>query len=192
MSKAQATILDFLIATLLSISVLLSIYSISYSIYRKWLYDELKAELRLISFKVSSEIVKGYGIAKQTFYVPKNFSAFLIYEKELELPSSLKGRSYEIFFTNPNPVWITITNVSFDGKIKPSIKTGGIKVVGRIIQENLEVELSLPNLDLVAGGKIESGGKNILRYYRVNLNDELYDFVLIGNYNILAKVTNIR
>ncbi len=194
MKKSQVSFLDFLLATLLSIAVLISIYSLSTSIYRKWLIEELKAELNLISLRISNEIIKAYGIAREVSYVPENFSVFLIYEKNLELPNSLKGRSYEIYLINANPIWVSISNVSSEGKdIRTKIKSGGIKLIGRIIQDpKIEIEKNLPNIDVIVEGKIESGGSYNFKYYRVNFNNKSFEFALIGNYNILAKITNIR
>jgi len=194
MGKAQVSFLDFLLATLLSIGVLISIYSISLSIYRKWLIEELRAELNLISLRVSNEIIKAYGIAKEVSYIPENFSSFLIYEKDLELPSSLKGRDYEIYLISANPIWVSINNISSEGKdVKASIKTGGIKLIARTNQEpKVEVEINLPNMEVIVGGKIESGGNYDLKYYRANIDGKTFEFLLIGNYNILAKITNIR
>ncbi|MEM5790825.1 MAG: hypothetical protein QXP77_02150 [Candidatus Aenigmatarchaeota archaeon] len=194
MRKSQVSFLDFLLATLLSIAVLISIYSISTAVYRRWLIDQLKADLKFASLRISNEIIKAYGVAREVSYLPENFSAFLIYEKDLELPDCLKGRNYEIYLTSANQIWISITNISSEGKkIGANINTGGIKLIARTIQDpEVSVEINLPNIDVITEGKIESGRNYNLKYYRANLNGEIFEFALIGNYNILAKITNIR
>lgn len=191
MREAQVSFLDFLLATLLSIGLLISIYSFSFSIYNKWLRDEIKTELKFISLKVSNEIIKAYGIARESSYIPENFSSFLIYEKELDLPFSIKGRDYEIYLTNPNLIWISILNISSQEEINAKIETGGIKVIGKTTQDpKVEVQLNFPNLDVIVGGK--TNGKSNFKYYRVNFNGNIVEFAIIGNYNILGKITNIR
>ena len=95
---------------------------------------------------------------------------------------------------NPNPIWVSISNVSLEGKeLEAEIESGGIKIVAKTLQDpRIEVELSVPNLDTLAEGKIVNGKDSKLRYYRLNLNGKVLDAVLIGNYNILAEITNIK
>lgn len=194
MDKAQAKFLDFVLATLLSIIVLISIYSLSLSLYRNWLSSEIRSELEYLSLKLSSEMVKAYELAQKSYAEPANYSSFLLYEAELSFPESIKGRSYEIFLVNPNPIWVSISNVSLEGKeLEARIESGGIKIVAKTLQDpRIEVELSVPNLNTLAEGKIVNGKDSKLRYYRLNLNGKVLDVVLIGNYNILAEITNIK
>ncbi len=194
MGKGQAKFLDFILATFLSLIVLISIYSLSISLYRNWLGSEIKSELEYLSFKLSKEMVKAYGLAQRSYAEPENYSSLLLYEAELNFPETIRGRNYEIFLVNPNPIWVSISDVSSEGKeLEARIESGGIKIVAKTLQDpRIEVELSVPNINTLAEGKIVNGKDSKLRYYRLNLNGKVLDAILIGNYNILAEITNIK
>jgi len=189
--KGQAKYIEYILTILLGVIFLVIISSLIYVFYTTSLKQEIRESLKQIALQVSHNILEAYEAGKTLKAQPSNYTSILLNEMDLNLPSSVSRRNYEIFLVSANPVWSTINFTVENQSISPIIETPGAKIVAQTTQDPIvSVEHALPNIDVSVQGKSENG-RGELRYYRYNLNGTIYDTVILGEAEILIAITSI-
>lgn len=193
MAKAQAKLIEYTLTILLSVLVMISVIAIVYTFYINVLKNEIRESLKQIALQTSESIIKIYQTAKIVKAQPSNQTSILINEIELNLPTDVSKRNYEVILINPNPLWLNIRNFTIDGEnVSIIVETSGPKVIVQTTQDPIiKVEHSLPNIDINLQGKIENGKDSKLRYYRHNINGTIKDSVVLGEADILIDITSM-
>lgn len=189
--KGQAKFIEYILTILLGVIFLVIISSLIYVFYITSLKQEIRENLKQLALQVSNNILRAYETTQSSKAEPSNFTSILLSEMDLNLPTSVSRRNYEIFLISANPVWSTINFTIDNQSISTIVETPGAKIVAQTTQDPIVVvEHSLPNIDASVQGKSENG-KGKLSYYRYNLNGSIYDTVVLGEAEILIAITSI-
>jgi len=191
MAKAQAKLIEHAVTILLGIIVMTSIVALVYSFYMNALKTEIRESLRQIALYTSDNIIKICNTAKTTKAQPSNQTSILISEIDLSLPAEVSKRNYEVILVGANSLWPVITNVTVSNQnISFIIKTSGAKIVAQTTQDpKITVEQNIPNIDIDLQGMSKNGKEGKLRYYRYNINGTIYDSIVLGEADILMRIT---
>ena len=190
-SKAQASFVSYVLTILLSVLVLGSITLLFYTFYNTSLQNEIRESLRQLAIQMSDNIIKIYENFKDVRTEPGNYTNTLLYEGDLNLPTSVSNRDYEILLVTSNPSWSNIANITIENQtVYPILFTSGAKVIARTTQSPIvSVEYDIPNINAIVEGRSQNGIDTKLRYYRNNINGTMYDIITIGNQDVLLKIT---
>jgi hypothetical protein len=192
MKKAQAQFIRYTLIIFFSIIVLIGISALVYTFYRRSLEKEIRAELKQLVLQTSDSLIKLYDTASDSKVRPENYSSSLLGETNLNLPGQVGGRSYDIILVSPNPIWTSVTNFTIDGEtISSVVATPGAKVLAKTKDPLVEIEHEIPNIDAAVQGRSENGKNSTLRYYRHNVNNTLYDTIILGESEIIIKIIGI-
>jgi len=184
--RGQAKFIEYILTILLGVIFLVIVSSLIYVFYTTSLTQQIREGLKQITLQVSSNILEVYETGQTSKAQPSNFTSILLSEMNLNLPSSVSRRNYEIYLVSANPVWSTV-NLTIDNQSVSTIaETSGAKIVAQTTQDPVvEVEYALPNIDLGVQGKVENGKEDKLSYYRYNINGTIRDAVILGKAEIL-------
>jgi len=193
MRKGQVQFIEYLFTVLFSVLIIVSITAIVYTFYSKSISVESKQSMRQLAIQVSNEVVKAYNIAKNIKNTPDNSTSVLLYETNLRLPSKISRRNYQVVLMPGSSVWSSIKTMNVGGQeVNPIITTPGAKIIVSTTQDPTEsVEYDIPNVDVTVQGKVDNGINATLRYYRYNLNNTVYDAVILGEYDIIISISSI-
>jgi hypothetical protein len=192
-SKGQANLIEYVLTILFSVVILISISSLIYSLYSTALKTDIEKGLKQLSMQVADNILKLYANAKNSKAQPQNSSSILISELDLNLPSHISRRNYEIFLVSGSQIWVNVINLTVESQnISSSIKTSGAKIVAKTTQDPfVTVEYDIPNIDVGVQGRSANGVDSKLSYYRYNFNGSVYDKIVLGSSDILIDITNV-
>jgi hypothetical protein len=194
MIKGQAEIVENVFVVLFGVIILTAISTISYNIYMNQIKSEIENNLKQLAIGISDATLKLYEMGKASFYSPKPNQTAKLVEINLNLPSRVSGRNYEVFLTSASSIWIQISNLSLDGTQPATqiITTPGAKIILRTTQSpEITVEHEIPNLDVLTQGKIENGLNGKLSYYRSNFNNTIKDYIVLGEQDIIIDITKV-
>lgn len=193
MQKGQAEIIEYVIIILLSVFLLSSVSIVVYNIYYSNLKSEIKNNLDQITLTTADNIVKLYDQGKNSKATVAQDSSVKIAEINLNFPTTISGRNYEVILTEPNLVWQNIGNISIGGQeILPSLITPGAKIIARTLQDpQITVERDVPNIDISLQGRSKNGQDCVLSYYRYNSSAVITDKIVLGREEILIKIESI-
>jgi len=192
--KAQANLIQYVLVTLFSVLVLVSVSSIFYTFYTNSMKVEIRETLTQLAVQTSGSIVTIYNDAKSTKYSPANYTSIMIKEVDMKFPTSVSNRNYEISLVSPSQLWASLAAVTIGGKnVSVVPQTSGAKVVAKTTQDpKITVEYDIPNLDLDVMGTSKNGIDTSLKYYRYNINGTTYDIIVLSEAGILAKITGVK
>ena len=192
--KGQANLIQYVLTILLSVLVLVSVSSLFYSFYMNSIKADIRESLNQLAVQTSDAIITIYNDAKNTNYSPNNYTSIMIKEVDMNYPSSVSNRNYEISLVTSSQLWVYVKTVTIGGKNVTVIpKTSGTKVVARTIQDpKITVEYDVPNVDVGVMGACRNGVNPTLKYYRYNINGVNYDLIVLSEAGILAKITGVK
>jgi hypothetical protein len=156
--KGQAILISYTLAVLLTVIFITFSSLMFFSFYSNFLKNQAKSDLETLSLELYSSIVKAYEVGKNSEILPKNNSCILIEKINLNFPSKVLSKNYEI-------------------EVQPSEEN--IKIKAKVLDTE-DFEVKLPKIYVDFEGKIESGKKTNLYYYRCNLNNEVSDKIILG------------
>jgi hypothetical protein len=156
--KGQAILISYTLAVLLTVIFITFSSLMFFSFYSNFLKNQAKSDLETLSLELYSSIVKAYEVGKNSEILPKNNSCILIEKINLNFPSKVLSKNYEI-------------------EVQPSEEN--MKIKAKILDTE-DFEVKLPKIYVDFEGKIESGKKTNLYYYRCNLNNEVSDKIILG------------
>lgn len=193
MAKAQARFIEYVLTILFSVLVVISISALVYTFYRASIEREVKGELKQLAIQTSDAVIKLYDTSKASKVLPSNYSSMMISEVKLNLPERVAKRNYEMLLISANPIWTSVSEITIDGQNVSSVKrTPGAKIVARTTQDPVvEIEYDMPNIDVAVQGRSENGANDVLKYFRYNYNTTIYDTVILGEPEILIRITSI-
>ena len=192
--KGQSRFVSYMLTVLFSILVLTSISALVYTVYRAALEREIRAELAQIATQTKDNLIKIYDSGKNSRIQPTNYTSALISEIDLNLPDSVAKLNYEVDLISASSLYSYLTAATIGGVNISGIKdASAAKVIAKTTQDPIvALEFDLPNLDINIQGKIRNGLNDVLRYYRHNQNSTIYDTVILGQSDIIIRVTDIR
>ncbi len=191
--KGQSKFIEFALTALFSMLVLVSLSALIYSFYRAALEQEVKGELKQISIQVADALIKLHDVAKNSKISPSNYTSALVSEVGLKLPANVANLNYEVNLIAAKPIYATIASISVGGVNVSTTKEGsGAKVIAKTTQDpKIAYEYDLPNFDVTVQGKIKNGLDGNLRYYRYNENAILFDTIILGQPDMIIKITSV-
>ena len=185
--------IEYILTVLFSVFVIASIIALVYSFYSTALRIEIREELKQLAVQTGDQIVKLYEIAKLSKATPSNYSSVLISEIDLKLPTDVSKRNYQLLLVSASPVWSSISTFYVNSKNATVIEeTGGAKIIVQTIQSPIiTVEQDIPNIDVAVMGVSKNGKDSKLRYYRYNINGNIYDTIVLGNSTMLITISSV-
>lgn len=192
--KGQSRLVSYMLTVLFSILVLTSISALVYTVYRAALEREVRAELTQIATQTKDNLIKIYDSGKNSKIQPTNYTSVLIIEADLNLPDGVAKLNYEVDLISAGSLYSYLTAATIGGvNISGTRDASAAKVIAKTTQDPIvALEFDLPNLDISIQGKIRNGLNDVLRYYRYNQNSTIYDAVILGQSDIIIRVTDIR
>jgi len=191
MAKGQAQFIEHILTVLFSVLVVVGISALVYSFYYTSLQRESTTELRQVVTQTSDTLLKLYEIGKKSSVSPDTNKSILISSIDLTLPKQIGGENYELSLIGKRGVWSSIINMTIGGvTIIPTERTGGIKIIGRMIDSKVEVEFDIPNLEIEVQG-MTNGENATMKYYRVNDNGTIFDSVVLGDSGVIIRIFGI-
>lgn len=193
MSKGQANLIEYVLTIAFSVIIFISVTAMVYSFYSSISKADVERGLKEISIQTSETILRLYKSAKDSKAQPSNSSSILISDVDLNLPSQVSKRNYEIYLVSSSSAWTNLVNFTLGNQTVSEItKTSGAKVVAKTTQAPVvTVEYDVPNIDIDLQGRSENGVESKLRYYRYNFNSTVYDKIILGSPYILIDITGI-
>lgn len=194
MEKGQAEVMGNVFAILFGVIILAAITALAYNIYMTQLRNEIENNLKHIGIEVSNNILRLYDTGKNSKFIPEANKTAKLAEINLNLPSQVSGRNYEIILMEANPIWIQISNISVGGRTPASSVTlSGAKIILRTTQSpKVTVEHEIPNVDTPVQGMSENGLNSTLIYYRYDLDGSNKDTIVFGSYDIIISIGGIK
>jgi hypothetical protein len=192
-TKGQAKLIGYVITILLTVIILTSVTMLMYVFYNNILKTEIEQSLRQLAIQTSDSIVRIYERVKDVSAQPTNYTALLLHESDLNLPTAVSNKNYEIILVTANPIWSSIRNITVGNtSITPILKTPGAKVIAQTTEDPVvSVEIDIPNINIVVEGRSENGNGGKLKYYRHNINGTIYDIITLGEPGIIVSITNL-
>jgi hypothetical protein len=192
-ARGQAKFIEYLMTVIFGMLVLVALSAMIRTFYENALRASITQSIDQLATQVSNEIVKYYQFAKEIKTQPKVNSSLLLYETTLKLPATISNSNYEIILATSNPFWISITASNVSGiNMTPVTRTSGAKVIVRTTQTPIvSVEKDIPNVELDVEGSLQNGVGATLRYYKFNTGNAVYNMVVLGGYDVLAKITSV-
>ncbi len=193
MKKGQAIILEQVFVILLGVIMVASITFLIYGFYSNAIENEAKEQLTQMAVQVSENIVKLHQTSKVSTSNPKNYSAVFLGDIDLNLPSDAAKRNYEILLVSGSTLWSQVEVLTIDGQNVSFVgNVSSAKVVGRTTQDpEVTIEIEVPNIDAILQGKITNGADAKLSYYRFNVNNTVYDKIILGKVDVLSVVESV-
>jgi len=193
MVKGQAEIAENVIVILFGVIILTAISAIAYNLYTTQLRNEIENNLKQMGIEISNNILRLYESGKDSEYSPAANESAKLVEINLNLPSQVSGRNYEIILSEANPVWIQISNITVGGTSPVSVATvPGAKIILMTTQSPIvKIEHEIPNIDVPVQGMSENGLNSTLIYYRYDLDGTTKNKIVLGNYDILIDITSV-
>lgn len=191
--KGQSQFIGYVFTVLFSIIVLAGISALVYTFYRNSIEQEAKNELTQIAVGVKDNLIKLYDLGKNSKIQPSNQTSTILGEATLDLPKKVVNQNYEVDLVTSSSLFSYITVATINGTNITGIKNAGVaKIVARTTSDPIvSIENDLPNLDISVQGKFKNGENGVLRYYRNNENSTVYDTVILGQSDIIIKITSI-
>jgi hypothetical protein len=117
----------------------------------------------------------------------------LVSEVNLNLPSQVGRKNYEILLVSASPIWSYITSFTVDGQNVTTVEqTPSSKIIAQTTQDPIvKVEFDIPNIDVLIQGKSENGENGVLKYFRYNFNSTIVDTIILGEPDIIIEITEI-
>jgi len=166
---------------------------IFYVFYNTSLKVEIEQSLNQLALQTSNNVIRIYERVKDVNAQPSNYTSIMLHETDLNLPTSVSNRNYEIILVTANPIWSSIRNISIGNEtITTVVKTPGAKVIAQTTQDPIvAVEKDIPNINVVVEGRSENGKGGKLKYYRQNINGTMYDIITLGEPTIITTITSV-
>ena len=191
--KGQSKLVEHILTVFLSILVLVGISALVYTFYKTALEREIRAELTQIAVQIKDNVIKLYDSGKNSKVHPSNFTSVRIGEVDLNLPDAVAKQNYEVSLITASSLYSYVTTATIGGVNISGVKqASGAKIVAKTIQDPVvTVEFDLPNIDVGVQGRIKNGADDVLGYYRYNQNTTEYDAVILGQPDIIVRISSI-
>ncbi len=178
------------------IIIVIGVVALVTSFSKTILDDEVRRELNQLALQVSDAVVKLHDAAKSSKASPQNQSSILISKVDLNLPTRASGKNYEIDLIAANRLQTRVSNISVGATAVSIFNTelAGAKVVAKTRGESPEVsvEIDIPQIEVGVQGRAENGENSTLRYYRHNFNQTIYDTIVLGEFDLITRIDELR
>lgn len=194
MGKGQAEVVENVFTIFFGVVILAAISIVAYNLYTNQLRSEIENSLKQVGVEISNNILKLYEIGEKSKYSPRVNETAKLAEIDLNLPSQVSGRNYEIFLISSNPIWVQISGLAIAGITPeaPIITSPGAIVVLRTTQHpEVTIEQEVPNVDVLVQGKVENGLNSKLSYHRGNFNGTMKDYIVLGEEEIIVNLIKV-
>jgi len=175
--------------------IIVTVFStLIYGYYDQILKSNIRASLKQIATQTALSITKLYYLGKESNVIPDNSSSIIISEIDLNYPNKISGKDFEVELVSSPGIWNIITGITINGE-NVTIKketTSGAKIITKTTQRPfVSYEYDLPNLPIVLQGKFRSGENDTLRLVRYNYDGVVYDSIILGESEIIIRITSI-
>lgn len=193
MQKGQTELFEYILTFLFGLIILAAVSTIIYSLYSNALSQDMTNSMNEVSLEVSDAILKLYQQGQQSTASPANSTSILIATLNLNLPSKISNRNYEVDLFPITPLFGVFTNITLSGRnFTYVIQTSGAKIVVQSTENpKIAVTKDLPNINLNIQGTITDGVNATLNYYRYNINGTVYDKIVLGGQPIIIDINKI-
>lgn len=193
MRKGQSNLIEYVLTILFSLIILVAVSTIIYSFYNSVSKQDLTRSLNQIDLEVSSAIYKIYQQGKASSTSPANSTSVLLANVNLNLPTKVSNRNYEVDLVPLNPLFATVSNVTTGGvSVTTLIQSSGGKIVAKTIDDpKIVISKDLTNINANVQGMILNGKNATLKYYRYNFNGNIYDKIILGEQGIIIDINQM-
>lgn len=193
MRKGQSNLIEYVLTILFSVIILIAISAITYSFYNSVVKQDVSRSLNEINLQIAGAISKIYQQGKASISSPSNSTSILLASVNLNLPTKISGRNYEIDLLPMNPIFATISNVTSQGmNVTILIQSSGARIVAKTTDDpKIVVSKDITNIDVNMQGSVVNGRNSTLKYYRYNFNGTIYDKIVLGGQGIIIDITQM-
>jgi len=193
MQKGQSSLVEYVLTIFFSLIILVAVSAIVYSFYNSVLKQDVSKSLNQIDLEVADAIFKIYQQGKTSTSSPAQSTSILLASINLNLPTKISNRNYEIDFMPLNPIFMTISNVTAAGKnVSIIIQSSGAKIIAKTTEDpQIVITKDLSNIDVDIQGIVNSGINATLKYYRYNFNGTVYDKIVLGEQSIIIDISQM-
>lgn len=176
--------------------VMLTLFTITiYSYYNNILRKNIDVGLKQIAVQTSTEIIKLYDIGKSSNARPSNASLILISQIDLNYPTKISQKNYEVQLISSPGIWTQIKSFKIDNltaTIKDE-KISGSRAVVRTTQSPIvSYDFQISNIPVPIQGVFRSGENSTLKYVRYNYNGTINDTIVLGESGLIIGVAKIQ
>jgi len=190
--KGQAQLIQYVITFLISTVIVVAIYFLAITIFNNQIRLEIQDELRQLEIRTLNSIINIYSTGSGYSGSLANNSAILLGEIDLDYPSNVARRSYEMTLISSSQIYSTV-NVSENTTLTGDEQFSGSKIIGKTTEDPfIEVTLDLPNIDAVFQGSVSNGLNSILSFFKANINGTIKNIITLGNSTLILSVVSIQ
>jgi hypothetical protein len=193
MRKGQSSLIEYILTILFSVIILIAISGIIYAFYNNILKQDISRSLNEINLQTADAISKIYQQGKASTSSPSNSTSILLASVNLNMPTKISGKNYEIDLFPLNSIFATINNVTSQGmNVTMLIQSSGAKIVAKTTEDpKIVVSKDITNIDVNIQGAVINGINSTLKYYRYNFNGTIYDKIILGEQGIIIDITQM-
>ena len=149
--------------------------------------SKISEEFELIAQQLLTAIARFAELGRQNPIKPKVNETLLLGVFDLQLPARAVGKSYEIKMISRGKIWVNVRNFTFDGGEVSYLGEGpNAKIAMRTLEEpEISFEQPLPNFGIEVEGTFKSGLPGVMRYYRYDINGEVFDAIILSSYLVI-------
>jgi hypothetical protein len=174
--------------------VLTLLVSLIHGYYNRMMESNIRAVLRQIAAQTASSVVYLYNQGKESNANPPNSSSITLSYMDLNYPDRIGGKNFEVELLSSPGIWNVIANFTING-VNATIRKesiSGAKVIAKTTQKPIvSYEYDIPNIPVMVQGRFRSGGNDTLRLVRYNYNGSLQDVIILGESDIIIRITSI-
>jgi len=192
--KGLARIITYAITIMFGFIIITIFSTLIYGYYDQVLRSNIKASLKQIAIQTALSITKLYNLGEESDVTPDNSSSIIISDIDLNYPTKVSGKNFEVELTSSPGIWNIVTNLTIGGENVTIRKetTSGAKIIAKTTQRPyLSYEHDVPNVPIILQGKFRSGQNDTLRLVRYNYNGVVNDTIVLGEADIIIGITSI-
>lgn len=193
LKRGQAKFIETVFIIAFGFFILTTITAFVYSFYRNVITNEAQQGIKEIALITSQNILQIYELGKKNLATPDVNKTIFLSEINLNLPTYVARRNYEVILISPTSLFGVLTNLTVDGRnTTVAIVSSSPKIIARTTQDPIvSVEQDIPSVDITLQGRSGTGLNSKLRYYRTNFNGTVFDSIVLGDVGILINYTQI-
>ena len=193
--KGISRFVTYSLIILFSFIVLTFFTMLIYGYYNRVLETNIQVSLNQIAVQTADSILYLYDQAKESDASPTNSTSITLSAIDLNYPSQIVDRNFEIELVSSPGIWSVITDLTVDNTNATIRKesTSGAKIIAKTVQKPIvSYEHDVANVPIKLQGKYRSGGNDTLMLVRYNYNDTLEDIITLGNPELIIGITSIN
>jgi len=193
--KGVSNFITYAITILLGFLIVTTFSLLIYGYYDRVSKSNIESSLKQLCIQTVISIIDLYNKGEESDVNPENSSSIILSEIDLNYPDRVSGNNFEVELVSSPGIWNAILNLTIDNESTEIKKetSSGAKIIARTTQRPfVSHEYDIPNIPIVLQGKFKSGENDTLRLVRYNYNGNIQDVIILGESDIIIRVTNIK